>query len=179
MNRLKRITHVYASIPKLRVRATNKQHNDEYGMSSISNNVLAYSRPENANLLSEESTVSYIPLLNEQIQLPNDVEVASVNYNNEVLNDGDNEVLLNNGDEVLDNSKPIFNVMDEEFVGNGEPLLDLVEDSEPEENPLINDEILEEESSNFKGFDGEYGPYFPNFTLAMLFIWITKHMICK
>lgn len=65
MNRSKRITRVYASIPKLRVRVTNKQRDDEYGMSSISNNVLAYSRPENANLLSEESTVSHIPLLNE------------------------------------------------------------------------------------------------------------------
>ncbi|GBC32802.2 hypothetical protein GLOIN_2v1880882 [Rhizophagus irregularis DAOM 181602=DAOM 197198] len=177
MNRSKRITRVYASIPKLRVRATNKQRDDEYGISSISNNVLAYSRPENANLLSEESTVSHIPLLNdEQIQLLNDVEVASVNYNNEVLNDGDNEILVNNGNDVLDNSEPIFNAMDEEFVGNGEPLLDIVEDSEPEEDPLINAEILEE-SSNFKGFDGEYGPYFPNFTSAMLFIWITKHMI--
>lgn len=86
--------------------------------------------------------------------------------------------MVNNGNDVLDNSEPIFNAMDEEFVGNGEPLLDIVEDSEPEEDPLINAEILEE-SSNFKGFDGEYGPYFPNFTSAMLFIWITKHMICK
>ncbi|RGB26701.1 hypothetical protein C1646_770093 [Rhizophagus diaphanus] len=144
MNCSKRITCVYASILKLRIRATNKQRDDEYGMSSISNNVLVYNRPENANLLSEELTVSHIPLLNEQIQLLNDVEVASVNYNNEVLNDGDNEVLLNNSNEVLDNSEPIFNAIDEEFVGNGESLLDIVEDSEPEENPLINDKILEE-----------------------------------
>jgi len=27
-------------------------------------------------------------------------------------------------------------------------------------------------------FDGSYGPYFPNFTITMLFIWVTKHMIC-
>ena len=54
--------------------------------------------------------------------------------------------------------------------------------------PLLNTEeeeffedydLLEEESSDFKGFNGEYSPYFPNFTSAMLFIWITKHMICR
>ncbi|CAG8469584.1 1011_t:CDS:2 [Scutellospora calospora] len=51
------------------------------------------------------------------------------------------------------------------------PLIDIIE-----EDPL-SDEILEEKSSEFRGFDGEYGPYFPNFTSSMLYIWITKHMI--
>ncbi|RIB30475.1 hypothetical protein C2G38_2026819 [Gigaspora rosea] len=32
-------------------------------------------------------------------------------------------------------------------------------------------------TSDFEGFESEYGPYFPNFTSAMFFIWITKHMI--
>jgi len=32
--------------------------------------------------------------------------------------------------------------------------------------------------ADFKAFEGEYGPYFPDFTSTMLFIWITKHMIC-
>ncbi len=31
----------------------------------------------------------------------------------------------------------------------------------------------------FPPFDGEYGPYFANFTEQMLFLWVTKHMICK
>ena|SRR5206468_2098514 len=31
----------------------------------------------------------------------------------------------------------------------------------------------------FQPFDGEYGPYFANFTEQMLFLWVTKHMICK
>jgi hypothetical protein len=43
----------------------------------------------------------------------------------------------------------------------------------------MDSDVLEEESSNFEGFDGEYGPYFPNFTSTMIFIWITKHMICE
>ena len=56
----------------------------------------------------------------------------------------------------------------------GRSLLDIVE-----EEVSMNSDVLEEESSNFKGFDSEYGPYFPNFMAAMLFIWITKHMIFK
>ena len=31
----------------------------------------------------------------------------------------------------------------------------------------------------FQPFDGKYGPYFANFTEQMLFLWVTKHMICK
>jgi len=54
-------------------------------------------------------------------------------------------------------------------------LLDIVE----KEVSIDNEDVLEEESSDFREFDGEYGPYFPNFTLTMIFIWITKHMICK
>src|SRR2546421_2021948 len=34
-------------------------------------------------------------------------------------------------------------------------------------------------SEPFQPFDGEYGPYFANFTEQMLFLWVTKHMICK
>jgi hypothetical protein len=54
-------------------------------------------------------------------------------------------------------------------------LLDIVD----EEEVSIDSDVLEEESSNFEGFDSEYGPYFPNFTSTMIFIWITKHMICE
>ena len=31
----------------------------------------------------------------------------------------------------------------------------------------------------FQPFDGEYGLYFANFTEQMLFLWVTKHIICK
>src|SRR6266513_1178411 len=31
----------------------------------------------------------------------------------------------------------------------------------------------------FQPFDGEYGLYFANFTEQMLFLWVTKNMICK
>ena len=54
------------------------------------------------------------------------------------------------------------------------PLLDIVE-----EEVSMNSDVLEEESSNFRGFDGKYGLYSANFTKQMLFLWVTKHMICK
>ena len=53
-------------------------------------------------------------------------------------------------------------------------LLDIVK-----EEVLTDSDVLEEESSSFEGFDSEYGLYFPNFTSAMIFIWVTKHMICE
>ncbi|CAG8552274.1 7392_t:CDS:2 [Gigaspora margarita] len=37
--------------------------------------------------------------------------------------------------------------------------------------------LFESRSQFFEGFNGEYGPYFPNFTSTMLFLWITEHMI--
>src|SRR5688572_9394720 len=59
----------------------------------------------------------------------------------------------------------------------------LLDDDESEgseiENISVLNDILEDLSFDFKGFDGEYSPYFPNFMSAMIFIWITKHMICK
>ncbi len=49
-----------------------------------------------------------------------------------------------------------------------------------EEKEISEDyDLLEEEFSDFKDFNGEYDSYFPNFISAMLFIWITKHMICE
>ena len=50
------------------------------------------------------------------------------------------------------------------------------EDEDELSHPYCN--IAEEASSLFEGCSGEYGPYFPNFTAVMLFIWIHKHMIC-
>ena len=44
-------------------------------------------------------------------------------------------------------------------------LLDIVK-----EEVLMDSDVLEEESSNFEGFNGEYGPYFPTFTSTMIFI---------
>ena len=41
-----------------------------------------------------------------------------------------------------------------------------------------NAKTYDEASQNMNLVNGAYGPYFPNFTVTMLFIWVTKHMIC-
>ena len=86
----------------------------------------------------------------------------------------------------------IINASIEDIDDSNRLLLDIIEEDSKEDiddlyrslldianDTPVNNDVLEEESSNFKGFDGEYGPYFPNFTSMMIFIWITKHMICK
>ncbi|CAG8578446.1 2378_t:CDS:2 [Funneliformis caledonium] len=39
-----------------------------------------------------------------------------------------------------------------------------------EEEPLENSNILEDELKSFESFNSEYNPYFPNFTLTILFV---------
>ncbi|CAG8548567.1 3369_t:CDS:2 [Paraglomus occultum] len=41
----------------------------------------------------------------------------------------------------------------------------------------LNAKTCDEASQNMGSFNGAHGPYFPNFTATMLFIWVTKHMI--
>ncbi|CAB4392750.1 unnamed protein product [Rhizophagus irregularis] len=74
----------------------------------------------------------------------------------------------------IDDNYIIEEVSIEDIDDSYRPLLNVMEEEVP-----VDSDVLEEESPNFKGFDGEYGLYFPNFTSAMIFIWITKHMICK
>src|SRR6266516_265871 len=81
---------------------------------------------------------------------------------------------------------------------NSEELEDVSANSEELEDLLINNNDFENDndfsqndnynpstqkmadgSELFQPFDGEYGPYFANFTEQMFFLWVTKHMICK
>ena len=78
---------------------------------------------------------------------------------------------------VNDNNKVLVN--DESVLFDDDIEKVLVNDYKSDVEEGLDDGVLEEESSNFEGFSGKYGPYFPNFTSLMIFIWITKHMICK
>ncbi|CAG8501835.1 12034_t:CDS:2 [Cetraspora pellucida] len=58
------------------------------------------------------------------------------------------------------------------FINSNErPLIDDVKEVS------INDEIFEEESAEFEGFNREYRLYFPNFTSIVIYSWIIKHKI--
>lgn len=77
-----------------------------------------------------------------------------------------------NDDESLANDEPLFDTIDEVLLDDYESNVSDIEEG-------LDNSVLEEGSFDFEGFSGEYGPYFPNFTSSMIFIWITKHMICK
>jgi len=39
--------------------------------------------------------------------------------------------------------------------------------------------VVDKAQSSFEEFEGQYGPYFNNYTSMMLFTWISKHQICE
>ncbi|CAG8594107.1 16144_t:CDS:2, partial [Racocetra persica] len=46
-----------------------------------------------------------------------------------------------------------------------------------DESDLTDVDMLEDMTSNFKDFSNKSGLYFQNYTSALIFIWVTKHMI--
>ena len=114
--------------------------------------------------------------------------VEEVLSNDNILKDLEDEYMLKD-DVTLEDD----NILDDIYVSeddNDSTLEDdnilkdiLKNDNILEDDNILKDlednNVLEEESFDFEGFNGEYGPYFPNFTSAMIFIWITKHMICE
>ena len=90
-------------------------------------------------------------------------------------NDGDYES-DNDDDEEYDNDN-----YDNDEYDNDEYEEDLTSPASEhldEEDEDI-EKIVDEDGKSFKGFQGEYGPYFQNFTSTILFLWTSKHMICK
>ena len=102
----------------------------------------------------------------------NDNDVSDHNYGHEDsdsnvstydndLQDSDSDISANNDSSDQDN---------DDFFQNSNV-----------DNPNINNgsQKVADESASFDPFDGNYGPYFANYTEQMLFLWITKHMICE
>ncbi|CAG8623278.1 10540_t:CDS:2 [Gigaspora margarita] len=52
-------------------------------------------------------------------------------------------------------------------------------DSDESDIEASTNSVLENMASDFKEFDGKYGPYFPNLTSATIFTWVTKHMVSE
>ncbi|KAF0551526.1 hypothetical protein F8M41_023287 [Gigaspora margarita] len=130
---------------------------------SASDEVSEHSNTENISLPSEKSSVEETEILSNanyispETSLVNTME-ASIDYE----------------ESDMDSIYEIMN--NEQLPDDIEASIDSYESDETNVEDPTND-VLEDMSSEFKGFDGEYGPYFPNFTSAMMFIWITKHMI--
>lgn len=165
---------LYLPMPKLRVRAINK---------SQDKNKVSYSTFDKYNDTAED-TISFKED-EDIVKVENLTKEASI-FKNNIENTADTIInieqpvvqMLDYEDYQFPYSKSLLGILDDDPIyddDDDEPLFDHV----TEEPTSTNNNVLEEESSDFKGFDGEYGPYFPNFTSAMLFIWITKHMICE
>ncbi|GBC46847.2 hypothetical protein GLOIN_2v1880882 [Rhizophagus irregularis DAOM 181602=DAOM 197198] len=147
-------SRLYVPTPKLRVRATRKLRATEEDESFISDNISGH---DNTDDIPEYNDTEYIS----NFRGNTGEAESSSEMTNETLTlatDTTEEILMKNIDD------------------SHRSLLDIVEEDE-EDDSMNNSDVLEEESSNFEGFDSEYGPYFPNFTSTMIFIWITKHMI--
>ena len=121
----------------------------------------------------------------------NPPETSSINTDNAVnffSNSADTSV---NSEELEDVS--INNDKFEDISSNEDDVPEKDDDfsSHEDDDPENDDDFSQNDDYNpstqkmadgpepFQPFDGEYGPYFANFTEQMLFLWVTKHMICK
>jgi len=103
----------------------------------------------------------------------NSEDLEEVSINNDNLED-----ISSNEDDVPEKDDD-FSSHDDDFSSH--------EDDDPENDDDFsqNDDYnpstqkMADGPEPFQPFDGEYGPYFANFTEQMLFLWVTKHMICK
>src|SRR6185369_5754203 len=89
----------------------------------------------------------------------------------------------NNSDDSLpliedDNNNEDNLPLTEDDSDNNEDNLPPTEDVNDDNNDGRLPQTIEDEpNAHFEPIQGEYGPYFSNFTEQMLFFWITKHMI--
>ena len=127
----------------------------------------------------------------------NPPETSSINTDNAVnffSNSADASVNSEELEDVSANSEDLedasMNNDDfEEVSTNNDDLEDISshEDDDPENDNDFsqNDDFnpstqkMADGPEPFQPFDGKYGLYFANFTEQMLFLWVTKHMICK
>ncbi|PKC54996.1 hypothetical protein RhiirA1_446940 [Rhizophagus irregularis] len=166
-------SRLYVPTPKLRVRATRKLRATEEDKSFISDNISGH---DNTDDIPEYNDTEYISNFR-----GNTGEAESLP---EMTNEEFKQQLPEHNMDINDNYQPsdidttdtTEEILMKNIDDSHRSLLDIVEEDE-EDDSMNNSDVLEEESSNFEGFDSEYGPYFPNFTSTMIFIWITKHMI--
>ncbi|CAG8746635.1 12539_t:CDS:2, partial [Funneliformis caledonium] len=152
MKRTRKITHIHTLVPKLRTRASKQIRNEE-----------EYNKVE--GITSYNNTSEHI-------------EGVAFHFENNIVSSYGNTSEHIEGN-IISNfqEEDLLGLTIEEAVNslnyNHVPL----EIRKNEVKILEDYDLLEGESFGFKGFNGKYGLYFPNFTSAMLFVWITKHMI--
>ncbi len=127
--------------------------------------------PPEMSSINTDNAVNFFS--NSADALVNSEELEDVSINNDNFED-----ISSNEDDVPEKDDD-FSSHDDDFSSH--------EDDDPENDDDFsqNDDYnpstqkMADGPEPFQPFDGEYGPYFANFTEQMLFLWVTKHMICK
>ena len=109
-----------------------------------------------------------------QEQLANDFQDVSINDDDFCDRNSSN---VSNAEDVSTNE----DVSNDEDVSNNEDVSTNGDVLAHEDDCDIQDSEsdIADEPADFEPHNGSYGPYFGNFTQQMLFLWVTKHMICK
>ena len=114
-----------------------------------------------------------------------DSEQIYKNYNNDEAEFNENNIPDNEPVEILQNENDFPDNFDYEPVEilerNENELPENIDEYESNENISNSDSenIFESSSLLNSSFNGKFGPYFSSSTSALMFAWITKHMICK
>jgi len=107
-----------------------------------------------------------------QEQLANDFQDEILTLKDVSLNDdGSNDEDVSNNEDVSTEG----NVSTEEDFSTEEDVSTNGDDCDIQDS----ESDIADEPADFEPHNGSYGPYFGNFTQQMLFLWVTKHMICK
>jgi len=117
----------------------------------------------------------------------NSEELEDVSINNDNFEDiSSNEDDIPEKDDDFSSHNDDFSSHDDDFSSHEDDFSSHEDDdSENDDDFSQNDDYnpstqkMADGPEPFQPFDGEYGPYFANFTEQMLFLWVTKHMICK
>ena len=113
-----------------------------------------------------------------QEQLANDFQDEILTLKDVSLNDdGSNDEDVSNNEDVStdEDASTEGNVSTEEDFSTEEDVLTNGDDCDIQDS----ESDIADEPADFEPHNGSYGPYFGNFTQQMLFLWVTKHMICK
>src|SRR5205807_9977071 len=102
----------------------------------------------------------------------NSEELEDVSINNDNLED-----ISSNEDDVSEKDDN-FSSHEDDFSSHEDDDSENDDDFSQSDNYNPSTQKMADGPEPFQPFDGEYGPYFANFTEQMLFLWFTKHMIC-
>ena len=141
--------------------------------------------PPETSLINTDNAVNFFS--NSADASVNSEELEDVSINNDNFED-----ISSNEDDVPEKDDD-FSSHDDDFSSHDDDFSSHEDDfsSHEDDDPENDDDFSQNDNYNpstqkmadgpepFQPFDGEYGPYFANFTEQMLFLWVTKHMICK